>query len=51
MRATRLLPRTFLGAPVVDEDEIDEGEETETGAETEDDYHDARQSIVMTTPV
>lgn len=44
------ITRTFSGAPVVDEDEVDEGEETETGAETEDDYHDARQSIVMTTP-
>ena len=25
-----------------DEEEIDEGEETETGADTEDDYHDAQ---------
>ncbi|KAF8962640.1 hypothetical protein BDZ97DRAFT_2059572 [Flammula alnicola] len=32
------------------EDEIDEGEETETGADTEEDYHDARQSIMMSTP-
>ncbi|KAF8155589.1 hypothetical protein B0H34DRAFT_783418 [Crassisporium funariophilum] len=31
-------------------DEVDEGEETETGADTEDDYHDARQSIMMSTP-
>ncbi|KAF9480593.1 hypothetical protein BDN70DRAFT_805008 [Pholiota conissans] len=45
------ITRTFLSHQAVgDEDEIDEGEETETGAETEDDYHDARQSIMMTTP-
>ena len=31
---TRLFP--------IDEDEFGDGEETETGAETEDDYHDAR---------
>ena len=33
-----------------DEDEFDEGEETETGADTEDDYQDARQSIHASTP-
>ncbi|KAF8905236.1 hypothetical protein CPB84DRAFT_1745558 [Gymnopilus junonius] len=50
------ITRTFLAHPRLgqgdeDDNEIDEGEETETGADdTEDDYHDARQSIVMTTP-
>lgn len=44
------ITRSFLaaGPSVEDEDEYDEGEETETGADT--DYHDARQSIVMSTP-
>ncbi|PFH50595.1 hypothetical protein AMATHDRAFT_75493 [Amanita thiersii Skay4041] len=47
----RTVTRQFLSAPGhgLDED-LDEGEETETGAETETDYYDARQSIMMSTP-
>ncbi|KAF9558067.1 hypothetical protein CPC08DRAFT_667924 [Agrocybe pediades] len=43
------ITRTFLAqGPAQEEDDYDEGEETETGADT--DYHDARQSIMMSTP-
>jgi hypothetical protein len=46
---TRPLARAFL-ADHSDEDN-DDGDETETGAETEsDDYHDAAQSIMRSTP-
>ena len=41
------ITRNFLvqrGDEELYEDEIDEGEETETGADTEEDYHDARMS-------
>ncbi|KAF9051377.1 hypothetical protein BJ165DRAFT_881386 [Panaeolus papilionaceus] len=44
------ITRSFLAQAQQEEQDIDEGEETETGAETEDDYHDARQSIMMSTP-
>ncbi|PPQ81667.1 hypothetical protein CVT26_013990 [Gymnopilus dilepis] len=46
------LARRRSGVPEDEDDEdLDDGEETETGADdTEDDYHDARQSIAMTTP-
>ncbi|KAH9478703.1 Anucleate primary sterigmata protein A [Psilocybe cubensis] len=45
------ITRSFLvGRNVEEEEEEDEGEETETGADTEDDYHDARQSIGLSTP-
>ncbi|KAK2461201.1 hypothetical protein APHAL10511_006728 [Amanita phalloides] len=45
------ITRQFLAVADADrfEDELDEGEETETGAET-DNYYDARQSIMMSTP-
>ncbi|KAF9467802.1 hypothetical protein BDZ94DRAFT_1294718 [Collybia nuda] len=49
---TGAMSRNFLAEQTDDEDE-DDGNETETGAETEtdlDDYHDARQSIMMSTP-
>jgi hypothetical protein len=40
------ITRSFLAERHDEHDEdLDEGEETETGAETEDNYHDARQSI------
>ena len=51
--------RQFLAIPDADQfdEELDEGDETETGAETEaegetdgDNYYDARQSISMSTP-
>ncbi|PPQ80542.1 hypothetical protein CVT25_001575 [Psilocybe cyanescens] len=44
------ITRSFLVGRHDEEAEEDEGEETETGADTEDDYHDARQSIGMSTP-
>ncbi|KAG6828349.1 hypothetical protein H0H92_008288 [Tricholoma furcatifolium] len=51
------ITRPFLAEDVDeisgDDDDEDDGNETETGAETEtdaDDYHDARQSISMSTP-
>ena len=45
------ITRNFLAERHEERDEdLDEGEETETGAETEDDYHDARQSIGLSTP-
>ncbi|PPR01243.1 hypothetical protein CVT24_006007 [Panaeolus cyanescens] len=44
------ITRSFLAQPQQEDEGIDEGEETETGAETEDDYHDARQSIMTFTP-
>ncbi|KAF9528362.1 hypothetical protein CPB83DRAFT_791687 [Crepidotus variabilis] len=47
------LTRSFLAErhhEEEDEEVIDDGEETETGAETDDDYEDARQSINMVTP-
>ncbi|EAU89423.1 hypothetical protein CC1G_07649 [Coprinopsis cinerea okayama7 len=43
--------RTFLTQRTHDDDgDIDEGDETETGLDTDADYHDARQSIMMNTP-
>jgi hypothetical protein len=42
--------RTFLAPAQEDDDDFDDGVETETGAETEAEYHDARQSIMMSTP-
>jgi hypothetical protein len=45
------ITRSFLTERHDEHDEdLDEGDETETGAETEDDYHDARQSIGLSTP-
>ncbi|KAF6745032.1 hypothetical protein DFP72DRAFT_1018302 [Ephemerocybe angulata] len=43
--------RSFLTERQNDYDDFeDEGDETETGAETEAEYHDARASIMMSTP-
>lgn len=50
---TRPQARAFLAASHEEEDEGDDGDQTETGAETEpdtDEYQDARQSLAMTTP-
>jgi hypothetical protein len=45
------LTRPFLALPISGvEDDLDEGEETETGPEAETDYHDARQSVMMSAP-
>lgn len=44
------ITRSFLAQRHDEHEDLDEGEETETGGETEDDYHDARQSIGLSTP-
>lgn len=44
-------PKSFWAMGYTEEEDgVDEGEETETGADTEDDYQDARQSIHLSTP-